>query len=79
MLEEYNKCKSKLGKIYDNVAEGVKLRSKIWWYEEGEKTSKYFLWTWKNKSGLRYYSETWNKKYRNKWSRWDKLWKKQIL
>ena len=43
VLEEYNKCKNKLEKIYDNIAEGVKLRSKIWWYEEGEKTSKYFL------------------------------------
>ena len=33
MLEEYNKCKSKLEEIHDNIAEGVKVRSKIRWYE----------------------------------------------
>ena len=39
MLAEYNK----LEEIYDNIAEGVKVRSKITWYEEGEKSSKFFL------------------------------------
>ena len=29
MLEEYNKCKNKFEEIYDNIAEGVKVRSKI--------------------------------------------------
>ena len=43
MLEEYNKCKNNLEEIYDNMAEGVKVRSKITWYEEGEKSSKIFL------------------------------------
>ena len=37
MLEEYNKCKNKLEEIYDKIAEGVEVRSKISWYEEGEK------------------------------------------
>ena len=40
MLEEYNKCKNNLEEIYDNIAEGAKVRSKISWYEEGEKSSK---------------------------------------
>ena len=38
MLEEPNKCKNKLEEIYDNIAERVKVRSKISCYEEGEKT-----------------------------------------
>ena len=38
MLEEYNKWKNKLEEIYDNIAEGVKVRSKISWYKEGEKS-----------------------------------------
>ena len=43
MLEEYNKCKNKLEEIYDNILEGVKVRSKILINEEGEKWSKFFL------------------------------------
>ena len=42
MLEKYNKCKNKLEEIYDNIA-GVKVGSKILWYEEEEKSSKFFL------------------------------------
>ena len=42
MLEESNKCKNKLEEIYDNIAEGAKVRSKISWYEDGEKSSKFF-------------------------------------
>ena len=41
-LEEYNKCKNILEEIYGNIAEGVKVRSKILWYEDGEKSSKFF-------------------------------------
>ena len=43
MLEEYNKCKNKLGEIYYNITEGVKVRTEISWYEEGEKSSNLFL------------------------------------
>ena len=42
MLDEYNKCTNKLEEIYNNIAEGVKVRSKIKWYEEGEKSSTFF-------------------------------------
>ena len=42
MLDGFNKCKNKLEEIYDNIVEGVKkkniVRSKILWYEEGEKS-----------------------------------------
>ena len=38
MLEE-----NKLEEIYDNIIEAVKGRSKITWYEEGEKSSKFLL------------------------------------
>ena len=41
-LEEYNKCKNILEEIYGNIAEGVKVRRKILWYEDGEKSSKFF-------------------------------------
>ena len=37
MLEECNKCKNKLEEIYDNIAEGIKVRSKTLWYEERQK------------------------------------------
>ena len=39
VLQAYNKCKNKLEEIYGNMGEGVKVRSKISWYEEGEKSS----------------------------------------
>ena len=42
-IEEYHKCKADLDETYDNIAEGVKLRSKCQWYEENEKSTKYFL------------------------------------
>ena len=42
-LEEYENAKAELEKIYDHSAEGIILRSKSQWYEEGEKASKYFL------------------------------------
>ena len=42
-LEEYENAKAELEKIYDHIAEGIILKSKSQWYEEGEKASKYFL------------------------------------
>ena len=41
-VEEYHKCKADLDEIYDNIAIGVKIRSKCQWYEENEKSTKYF-------------------------------------
>ena len=41
-FDEYEKTKNKLEKIYDNVAEGVKIRSKCSWYQYGEKSTKFF-------------------------------------
>ena len=41
-FDEYEKTKNKLEKIYDNVAEGVKIRSKCSWYQYGEKSTKCF-------------------------------------
>ena len=35
-LVEYINCKNQLEEIYDDVAEGIKVRSKCQWYEEGE-------------------------------------------
>ena len=39
----YDKCKRDLEKICDNVAEGIRIRSRCQWYEEGEKFSKFLL------------------------------------
>ena len=39
----YDKCKQDLEEIYDNIAEGTCIRSSCKWYEESEKSSKFFL------------------------------------
>ena len=44
---DYEICKGKLNEIYDDISNGIKIRSKCNWYEYGEKSSKFFL-TWKN-------------------------------
>ena len=43
MSEEYHKCKSELDTLYDYITAGLIIRSKSNWYEQGEKSSKYFL------------------------------------
>ena len=35
--------RQKLSKFYDNITEGILLRTRVKWYEEGEKSTKYFL------------------------------------
>ena len=40
---EYINCKNQLEEIYDDIAEGIKVRSKCQWYEEGEKSTRFFL------------------------------------
>ena len=40
---EYINCKNQLEEIYDDIAEGIKVRSKCQRYEEGEKSTKFFL------------------------------------
>ena len=42
-MEEYNNVKSELEKIYEYITDGIIMRSKSQWYEEGEKTTKYFV------------------------------------
>ena len=42
-VNEYAKCKNELELIYERIAEGVKIRSKCQWYEEGENSTKVFL------------------------------------
>ena len=43
LIQEYHKCKHQLEEIYNYITQGIILRSKIDWYEHGEKSSKYFL------------------------------------
>ena len=40
---EYTETDEKLDKIYQEKANGVRIRSKCNWYEHGEKSSKFFL------------------------------------
>ena len=50
-IEEYHKCKVDLDLIYDNIGEGVKIRSKCQWHEESKKWTKYSLNIKKKQSG----------------------------
>ena len=40
---EYLECKNRLENIYEEKANGIRIRSKCSWYEQGEKSSKNFL------------------------------------
>ena len=40
---EYTETNEKLDKIYQEKANGIRIRSKCNWYEHGEKPSKFFL------------------------------------
>ena len=42
-IYSYNEYKRELDVILDNISEGIKIRSKCQWYEEGEKSNKFFL------------------------------------
>ena len=40
---QYNSFKDKLNYIYEEISNGIKIRSHCNWYELGEKSNKYFL------------------------------------
>ena len=40
---QYKKVHEDLEKVYDEIATGIRIRSKCNWYELGEKSNKYFL------------------------------------
>ena len=42
-FNEYTKSKSDLELIYEEIDEGVKISSKCQWFEEGEKSIKFFI------------------------------------
>ena len=42
-MESYHKVKDKIEEIYEKKAEGTRTRSKCLCYEEGDKSSKFFL------------------------------------
>ena len=42
-LKEYNSVKQELEQIYNYITESIILRTRTVWYEEGEKSTKYFL------------------------------------
>ena len=42
-LEQYGIYKNELNNIYNDISNGIKIRSKYDWYEFGEKSNKFFL------------------------------------
>ena len=42
-FNEYKTAKDELEDLNNNIATGVKIRSKYDWYQHGEKPTKYFL------------------------------------
>ena len=42
-LKEYNLVKQELEQLYNYITRGIILRTRTVWYEEGEKSTKYFL------------------------------------
>ena len=42
-MEEYNNAKLELEKIHEYITDCIIMRSRSLWYEEGEKSTKYFL------------------------------------
>ena len=42
-LESYHNIKDKIEEIYEKKVEGARIRTKCLWYEEGEKSSEFFL------------------------------------
>ena len=51
---EYGKTSSELEKLYDNIGEGAKIRSKYSWYQCSEKSAKFFY----NLEKRNYFRET---------------------
>ena len=43
MINEYETAKKELDVIYNHITDGIILRPRARWYEEGEKSTKYFL------------------------------------
>ena len=43
LINEYETARKELDVIYNHITDGMILRSRAWWYEEGEKSTKYFL------------------------------------
>ena len=41
-IEEFDKKRSELEKIYDKIPKGVRIRSKCYWHQYGEKSTKFF-------------------------------------
>ena len=42
LLKEYEECKGRLESLYDHITNGLIIRSKVSWYEKGDKSNKYF-------------------------------------
>ena len=43
VIKEYEECQAKLDSINDYITQGIIPRSKVTWYEKGEKSNRYFL------------------------------------
>ena len=43
VVKKNEECRAKLESINDHITQGIILRSKVTWYEKGEKSNRYFL------------------------------------
>ena len=41
--EQYNAYRGEINEIYDEISNGIKIRSKCDWYKFGEKSNKFFF------------------------------------
>ena len=48
-LKEYQEAKAEFETMYNHITEGIVIQSRCYWYELGEKSSRYFLGLEKNK------------------------------
>ena len=42
VVREYEECRANLELINDHITQGIIIRSKVIWYEKGEKSNRYF-------------------------------------
>ena len=52
LLNQLETAKAELDELYNYITEGSILRSKVRWFERGEKSSRYFL-AWRKETKVR--------------------------
>ena len=69
-IKLYNRHKQELDEVFNDIAEGIWIRSRCQWYEKGEKSIKFLLNFEKKKWNPKQKTKTYSKGERNIW--WKK-------